>query len=86
MRCLLDTNIISNAIKPQPSNALLAWWAEKMDEDLFVAPLTMAEIWRGILEMPRGKKRDALQAWFWGQTDRKSYSLAGSCRSMARRP
>jgi predicted nucleic acid-binding protein len=66
MRCLLDTNIISNVIKPQPSNALLAWWAEQKDEDLFVCSLTLAEIWRGILEMPRGKKRDALQAWFLG--------------------
>ncbi|CAN7653636.1 PIN domain-containing protein [Agrobacterium tumefaciens] len=65
-RYLLDTNIISNVIKPQPSEALLAWWAEQKDENLFVASLTVAEIWRGILEKPRGKKRDALEAWFLG--------------------
>lgn len=65
-RYLLDTNIISNVIKPQPSEALLAWWAEQKDENLFVASLTVAEIWRGILEKPRGKRRDALEAWFLG--------------------
>ncbi|MET3352810.1 PIN domain-containing protein [Xanthobacter autotrophicus] len=65
-RYLLDTNIISNIVKPQPSAALLAWMAAQRDEDLFIASLTVAEIRRGILEKPRGKKRDALDAWFVG--------------------
>ena len=65
-RYLLDTNIISNVVKPLPSESLLAWWAEQRDEDLFIASLTVAEIRRGILEKPRGKKRDALDAWFTG--------------------
>ena len=46
--------------------SLLAWWAEQRDEDLFISALTIAEIRRGILEKPRGKKRDALDAWFSG--------------------
>lgn len=65
-RYLLDTNIISNVIKPQPSESLLSWWASQRDEDLFIAALTVAEIRRGILESPRGKRRDALDAWFSG--------------------
>lgn len=65
-RYLLDTNIISNVIKPQPSESLLAWMAAQLDEDLFIASLTVAEILRGILEKPRGKKRDALDVWFSG--------------------
>jgi predicted nucleic acid-binding protein len=36
------------------------------DEDLFIASLTVAEIRRGILEMPRGKKRTVLDKWFSG--------------------
>ena len=63
-RYLLDTNIISNIVKPQPSDALLAWWAEQRDEDLFISALTVAEIRRGILDMPRGRRRDALDGWF----------------------
>ena len=65
-RFLLDTNIISNVIKPQPSESLLAWMSTQRDEDLFIASLTVAEIRRGILEKPRGKKRDALDKWFSG--------------------
>lgn len=65
-RYLLDTNIISNIVKPQPSESLLAWMSAQRDEDLFIASLTVAEIRRGILEKPRGKKRDALDNWFFG--------------------
>lgn len=65
-RYLLDTNIISNVVKPQPSESLLAWMGEQHDADLFIAALTLAEIRRGILDKPKGKKHDALQRWFAG--------------------
>ena len=65
-RSLLDTDIISNVTKPVPSEALVAWMAEQSDEDLFISSLTVAEIRRGILEKPPGKKRRALEAWFSG--------------------
>jgi predicted nucleic acid-binding protein len=41
-----------------PSESLLAWMAEQVDEDLFIASLTIAEIRRGVLEKPAGRKRD----------------------------
>jgi toxin FitB len=65
-RYLLDTNIISNVTKPNPSPALLAWMAEQADHDLFISALTVAEIRRGLLEKPKGKKRALLEAWFSG--------------------
>lgn len=65
-RYLLDTNIISNVIKPAPSRALLAWLDAQKDDDLFIASLTVAEIQRGILEKPAGRKRSALDGWFSG--------------------
>ena len=39
---------------------LVAWMAEQADEDLFISSLTVAEIRRGILERPAGKKRREL--------------------------
>lgn len=66
-RYLLDTNIISNAVKPQPSALLMDWMAAKRDDCLFIASLTLAEIRRGILELPGGKKRDGLETWFSGE-------------------
>ncbi len=65
-RWLLDTNILSNLVKPEPSTALVAWMAERRDEDLFVSALTIAEIRRGILDLPSGRRRDGLEAWFSG--------------------
>jgi predicted nucleic acid-binding protein len=65
-RYLLDTNIISNATKPAPSEALVAWMAERADEDLFVSSLTIAEVRRGVLEKPAGRKRRELESWFSG--------------------
>jgi hypothetical protein len=65
-RYLLDTNIISNVIKPEPSQALLDWLGAQKDDDLYIASLTLAEIQRGILEKPPGRKRKALDDWFSG--------------------
>src|SRR5580704_14645956 len=66
MRYLLDTNILSNFTKPSPSESLIEWMAEQLDEDLFIASLTLAEIRRGILEKPAGRRREQLDAWFSG--------------------
>jgi hypothetical protein len=66
MRFLLDTNILSEIAKPSPSASLVAWMSEQNDEDLFIASLTVAEIRRGVLEKPAGKRRDQLEAWFSG--------------------
>lgn len=65
-RFLLDTNIISNITKPAPSPALIAWMAGQVDDSLFISALTVAEIWRGILELPAGKRRRDLEHWFKG--------------------
>ena len=65
-RYLLDTNIISSVTKPVPPQSLLAWMAEQADENLFISALTIAEVRRGVLEKPAGRKRDQLEAWFTG--------------------
>jgi predicted nucleic acid-binding protein len=59
-------NTISNVTKPVASEALVAWMAKQADDDLFISFLTVAEIRRGILEKPAGKKRRELQRWFTG--------------------
>jgi toxin FitB len=65
-RYLLDTNIISNVIKPNPSAALVTWMAQQVDGNLFVSAMTIGEIQRGLLEKPKGKKRSLLETWFNG--------------------
>ncbi len=65
-RFLLDTNIISNITKPVPSRSLIVWMGTQTDDSLFISALTVAEIWRGILEMPAGKRQIELEDWFRG--------------------
>jgi predicted nucleic acid-binding protein len=65
-RYLLDTNIISNVTKPAPSSGLVDWMAAQADGELFISSLTVAEIKRGVLERPAGRKRQELERWFSG--------------------
>jgi predicted nucleic acid-binding protein len=65
-RFLLDTNIVSEASKPQPSAAIADWVQSQADGDLFISTLTIAEIWRGVLEMSSGRRRRNLETWFAG--------------------
>lgn len=44
MRYLLDTIILSNITKPEPSASLMTWMAEQADDGLCIASLTVAEI------------------------------------------
>ena len=65
-RYVLDTNIISDVTKPEPSETLVEWMTAQADENLFIASLTVAEIRRGILQTPAEAKRSALERWFAG--------------------
>jgi predicted nucleic acid-binding protein len=64
-----------NITKPAPSAALVAWMAEQADEDLFISSLTVAEIRRGLLEKPAGKKRRELERWLSGPRGSPSAAL-----------
>lgn len=48
--------------------------AEQVDDDLYIASLTVAEIHRGILKKPAGKKRAAFDNWFAGDEGPQSLS------------
>jgi predicted nucleic acid-binding protein len=65
-RYLLDTNIVSDALRPRPSPAVTKWLEAQSDDDLFIATFTLAEIWRGVLTTPGGRRRLALETWFAG--------------------
>jgi predicted nucleic acid-binding protein len=61
---LLDTDALSELEKPRP-NAGLVGWLETVDWlDLYLSVITVAELWQGIILLPRGRKRRALEAMF----------------------
>jgi toxin FitB len=59
---VLDTNVISEVIKPDPSAAVAAWLALERPSNIFTTAITQAELLYGIELMPRGRRRAALEA------------------------
>jgi len=60
---LLDTNIISELVKPKPE-ANVTEWVENTDESLlYLSVLTLGEIRRGIAALPQSRRRAILEAW-----------------------
>ncbi|MDZ7629072.1 MAG: type II toxin-antitoxin system VapC family toxin [Parvularculaceae bacterium] len=61
---VLDTNIISEVMRPAPNEGVTAWLSAHDPLDLATTAITVAEIQRGILRLPDGKRRNGLQARF----------------------
>ena len=60
---LLDTNVISELVKPRPA-ALVSAWIESVDESLLhLSVLTLGEIRRGIATLSQSRRRATLEAW-----------------------
>lgn len=63
---LIDTNVISELIKPKPSPKVVGW-IDANDEQLFhLSVLTLGEIRRGIVQLPHSRRRTDLAAWLNG--------------------
>ena len=61
---LLDTNVISEAMKPEPNASVQAWLNEQPEETLFLSSVTLAELLFGIGVLPEGKRKTKLKAVF----------------------
>jgi len=59
---VLDTNVVSEAMRPAPAERVLSWLARQPSSGLFTTTITQAEILYGLELMPRGKRRLALGA------------------------
>ena len=57
---LLDTNVISEAMKPTPDEAVRAWLDEQAAETLYLSSVTIAELLYGIGALPAGKRQNRL--------------------------
>ena len=57
---VLDTNVVSEAMKPQPHPAVQAWLDQQVAQTLYLSSITLAELWFGIGALPPGRRKDAL--------------------------
>jgi hypothetical protein len=57
---VLDTNVLSEAMKPEPDQAVRAWLNEQVAETLYLSSVTLAELLFGIAALPVGKRKHIL--------------------------
>ncbi|HEY6431942.1 MAG TPA: type II toxin-antitoxin system VapC family toxin [Acetobacteraceae bacterium] len=63
MSFLLDTNVISEWVKPSPNAGVVRWLAEADEDRLFLSVITFAELRHGIERLQDGGRRKRLDEW-----------------------
>lgn len=58
---LLDTNVLSEMMRPEPDTRFADWIVRQSSDDLFTAAMCQAEILAGLAVMPAGRRRAALE-------------------------
>lgn len=59
---VLDTNVLSEVLKPTPSERVLGWLAAQEPATVFTTTITQAEVLHGVELLPPGKRRVRLSA------------------------
>ena len=59
---LLDTNVVSEAMKPLPNRGVRGWLDAQAAETLYLSSVTLAELMFGVGALPSGKRKDNLAA------------------------
>ncbi len=59
---VLDTNVVSEAVKPESHPSVRAWFDAQVAETLFLPSITVAELLFGIGALPDGRRKDMLAA------------------------
>ena len=57
---VLNTNVVSEAMKPEPHACVRAWLNDQAAETLYLSSVTLAELLFGIASLPAGKRKDIL--------------------------
>jgi len=60
---LLDTNIISELVKPKPEPKVTRWIDETDESLLFLSVLTLGDIRKGIASLKDASRRVSLETW-----------------------
>jgi hypothetical protein len=58
---LLDTNVVSEPLRPAPEARVIEWINAQAVETLFLSAITVAELRAGLALLPAGKRRAGLQ-------------------------
>lgn len=64
---ILDTNVVSEPLKPAPAQAVLHWLDRQAPETLYLTAVSLAELLAGIEALPQGRRRLELKQAFTAQ-------------------
>lgn len=67
---VLDTNIVSEVMRPQPSSIVLAWLDQQDTQLLYLTTISLAEIRYGLAVMPDGERKRRLTSRFEAYVER----------------
>ena len=60
---LLDTNVISELVRPQPDQRVTEWMEAAEEGLLYLSVLTLGEIRKGAASLAQGRRRTCLESW-----------------------
>jgi predicted nucleic acid-binding protein len=63
MSFLLDTNAVSEWVKPRPNPGLIAWMESSDEDRIFISVISLAELRDGVERMTAGRRRSRLEQW-----------------------
>lgn len=63
MKYLLDTCVISEAIKPKPNKKVIGWLQRQQEANLYLSVLTFGEIEKGIEKSANENRKKRLRLW-----------------------
>ena len=63
MAFLLDTNVVSETVRPRPEKAVLDWMEAQVPTDLFLAAQTIGELVRGARKVKEQARRERFERW-----------------------
>lgn len=64
MNYLLDTNVISELVAKQPSQRVIDWIDNAVDERIYLSVITIGELKKGIEKLPASQRKELLRKWF----------------------
>jgi len=70
---LLDTNILSELVKPRPDSKVEAWARAQSPLDLALSVLTLGELEKGIATLAVGTRRTQLSQWAHSEVPRQFF-------------
>jgi len=79
---VLDTNVVSEAMKPEPEATVRAWLNDQAAETLYLSSVTLAELLFGIRALPAGRRKNMLER-VAGAVQGNDQSLASAVMAVA---